>query len=98
GVYFDEEGRLPVLPSVRRAETALLHEIGPRPYLPIEGIADFRAAVPRLLFGASHEAVTSGRIATLQTLGGSGALKVGADFLRRYFPAGGILGRDATWE
>src|SRR5437868_9000388 len=84
GVYFDDEGRLPVLPSVRQAETALLQDIGPRPYLPIEGMADYRRAVQRLLFGAGHEAVTSGRIATLQTPGGSGALKVGADFLRRY--------------
>lgn len=98
GVYFDDEGRLPVLPSVRRAETALLQEIGPRPYLPIEGLADFRSAVQRLLFGASHEAVTSGRIATLQTLGGSGALKVGADFLRRYFPEAAIWVSDPTWE
>src|SRR5690349_22546839 len=72
GVYFDGEGRLPVLPSVRQAETALSQDIGARPYLPIEGIADFRAAVQRLLFGAGHEAVASGRIATLQTLGGSG--------------------------
>ena len=76
GVYFDAEGRLPLLPSVRRAETALLQDIGPRPYLPIEGMADYRSAVQRLLFGAGHEAVASGRIATLQTLGGSGGLKV----------------------
>ena len=98
GVYCDDEGRLPVLASVRRAETALLQDIGPRPYLPIEGIADFRRAVQRLLFGAAHEAVTSGRIATLQTLGGSGALKVGADFLRRYFPEAGVWVSDPTWD
>ncbi|MGO4394481.1 aromatic amino acid transaminase [Variovorax sp. M-6] len=98
GVYFDDEGRLPVLPSVRQAETALLQEIGPRPYLPIEGMADYRSAVQRLLFGAGHEAVTSGRIATLQTPGGSGALKVGADFLRRYFPEAGIWISDPTWD
>jgi aromatic-amino-acid transaminase len=98
GVYFDNEGRLPVLPSVRQAETALLNEIGPRPYLPIEGIADFRSAVQRLLFGADHAAVASGRIATLQTLGGSGGLKVGADFLHRYFPESDIWVSDPTWE
>lgn len=98
GVYFDDEGRLPVLPSVRQAETALLQEISPRPYLPIEGMADYRCAVQRLLFGAGHEAVTSGRIATLQTPGGSGGLKVGADFLRRYFPASGLWISDPTWD
>ena len=98
GVYFDAEGRLPVLPSVRRAETALLQDIGPRPYLPIEGMADYRSAVQRLLFGAGHEAVASGRIATLQTLGGSGGLKVGADFLRRYFPGAGVWVSDPTWD
>lgn len=98
GVYFDGEGRLPVLPSVRQAEAALLQNIGPRPYLPMEGLADFRAAVQGLLFGAAHEAVTGGRIATLQTLGGSGGLKVGADFLRRYFPEAGIWVSDPTWD
>lgn len=98
GVYFDDEGRLPVLPSVRQAETALLQEISPRPYLPIEGMADYRCAVQRLLFGAGHEAVASGRIATLQTPGGSGGLKVGADFLRRYFPESGIWISDPTWD
>lgn len=98
GVYFDNEGRLPVLPSVRQAESELLGDIGPRPYLPIEGIADFRSAVQRLLFGAGHEAAVSGRIATLQTLGGSGGLKVGADFLHRYFPEAGVWVSDPTWE
>jgi aromatic-amino-acid transaminase len=98
GMYFDEEGRLPVLPSVRQAETALLQDLGPRPYLPMEGLADFRTSIQNLLFGATHEAVTSGRIATLQTLGGSGGLKVGADFLRRYFPQAGLWVSDPTWD
>jgi len=98
GVYFDNEGRLPVLPSVKQAEAALLQDPGPRPYLPIEGLADFRTGVQRLLFGEGHEAVTGGRIATLQTLGGSGGLKVGADFLHRYFEGSGIWVSDPTWE
>jgi aromatic-amino-acid transaminase len=98
GVYFDEQGRLPVLASVREAETALLQEIGPRPYLPIEGMAEFRGAVQKLLFGAAHEAVIGGRIATLQTLGGSGGLKVGADFLHHYFPGSELWVSDPTWE
>ena len=98
GVYLDEAGRLPLLPSVRQAETALLQAIGPRPYLPIEGLADFRSGTQRLLFGATHDAVTGGRIATLQTLGGSGALKVGADFLRLYFPQAEVWVSHPTWD
>ncbi|MCW5628281.1 MAG: aspartate/tyrosine/aromatic aminotransferase [Rhodoferax sp.] len=98
GVYFDNAGRLPMLPSVRRAETALLSNIGPRPYLPIEGMAAYRSAVQTLLLGAGHEAVTGGRVATLQTLGGSGALKVGADFLHRYYPESNVWVSDPTWE
>jgi aromatic-amino-acid transaminase len=98
GVYFDNAGRLPMLPSVRRAESALLADIGPRPYLPIEGLASYRSAVQKLLFGADHAAVTGGRIATIQSLGGSGALKVGADFLHRYYPESGVWVSDPTWE
>lgn len=98
GVYFDNAGRLPMLDSVRQAETALLQQLGPRPYLPMEGLESFRTAVQHLLFGAASEVVTSGRAATLQTLGGSGGLKVGADFLRRYFPAAEIWVSDPTWD
>lgn len=98
GLYFDEEGRLPVLESVRRAESELARHIGPRSYLPMEGAADYRAAVQKLVFGAGHEAVTSGRVATIQSLGGSGALKVGADFIHRYFPEAGVWVSDPTWE
>ena len=98
GVYFDESGLLPMLDSVRRAETALLQELGPRPYLPIDGLPGYRQAVQHLLFGAGHEALASGRVATLQTPGGSGALKVGADFLHQYFPQAGIWVSDPTWD
>ncbi len=98
GIYFDEEGRLPVLESVRRAEASGLEKIGPRPYLPMEGAAAYRNAVQMLVFGAEHEAVASGRIATLQSLGGSGALKVGADFLKRYFDSSEVWVSDPTWE
>lgn len=98
GIYFDDAGRIPVMEAVRKAETALLQGIGPRPYLPIEGGADYRQAMQQLLFGAGHEAVTSGRITTLQTLGGSGGLKVGADFLHRYFPDAQAWVSDPTWE
>ncbi len=98
GIYFDEEGRLPVMGAVREAESALLAKIGPKPYLPMVGHAGYRQAVQNLLFGADHEAVKAGRIATIQSLGGSGALKVGADFLKRYFPASQVWVSDPTWD
>ncbi|RYF77526.1 MAG: aspartate/tyrosine/aromatic aminotransferase [Comamonadaceae bacterium] len=98
GIYFDDDGKLPVMSSVRKAETALLQNIGPRSYLPMEGMPAYRLAVQKLVFGAQHEAVTSGRIATLQTIGGSGGLKVGGDFLRRYFGGSQVWVSDPTWE
>lgn len=98
GLYFDENGQVPLLPSVRRAEAALMQHNGPRSYLPIDGLPTYRAAVQRLIFGAAHEAVLSQRIATLQSPGGSGALKVGGDFLRRYFPDSGLWLSDPSWE
>lgn len=98
GIYFDDEGRLPVMRAVRQAETELLQHVGPRPYLPMEGAANYRQAVQHLLFGADHEAVTSGRIATLQTIGGSGGLKVGSDFLKRWFPGSNVWVSDPSWD
>jgi aromatic-amino-acid transaminase len=98
GIYFDDAGRLPVMAAVREAETAMLQSIGPRGYLPMTGAANLREQIQHLLFGADHEAVTSGRAVTIQTLGGSGALKVGADFLRKYFPASGVWVSDPTWD
>jgi aromatic-amino-acid transaminase len=98
GIYFDDAGRIPVLESVHRAEAQLLAENAAKSYLPIEGAAACRAAVQKLLFGASHEAVASGRIATLQTVGSSGGLKVGADFLKRWFPDVGVWVSDPTWD
>ncbi len=98
GIYFDEQGRLPVMAAVREAESAMLATIGPKPYQPMAGAANYREAVQHLLFGAGHEAVRSGRIATLQTLGGSGGLKVGGDFLKRYFPDSQVWVSDPTWD
>ena len=98
GIYFDDAGRIPVLDCVRQAEAQMLAESGPKPYLPIEGAAAARAAVQQLLFGAGHEAVTSGRIATLQTIGSSGGLKVGADFIARWFPGSQVWVSDPTWD
>ena len=98
GVYSDDAGRIPMLDCVRQAETKMLAEGGARPYLPIEGAATMRTAVQHLLFGDAHEAVRSGRIATLQTVGSSGALKVGADFLKRWFPYSALWLSDPTWD
>ena len=98
GIYFDDAGKLPVMRAVREAESAMLQSIGPRPYQPMEGAANYRTAVQHLLFGATHEAVTSGRVATAQTIGGSGGLKVGSDFLKRYFPDASVWVSDPTWD
>ncbi len=98
GIYFDDAGRIPVLESVKRAEAQVAAAGGAKPYLPIEGAANFRTAVQSLLFGAGHEAVTSGRIATIQSVGSSGGLKVGADFIARWFPASGVWVSDPTWD
>ena len=98
GIYFDDEGRLPVMRAVRAAEERLLSRIGPKPYQPMTGAANYRQAVQELLFGAQHEALAARRVATIQTIGGSGALKVGADFLRRYFPDAEVWVSDPTWD
>ena len=98
GIYFDDAGRIPVLDCVHRAEAQMLDEGGTKPYLPIEGAADMRSAVQQLLFGAGHEAVSSGRIATLQTVGSSGGLRVGADFIKRWLPGSGLWISDPTWD
>ncbi len=98
GLYYDADGDIPLLDCVRAAETALVATPRTRSYLPVEGAEPYRRAVQDLVFGAQHEAVTGGRIATVQSIGGSGALKVGADFLRRYFPGSGLWVTDPTWE
>ena len=98
GIYFDDAGRIPVLDCVRRAEAQLLAEGGTKSYLPIEGSAPMRAAVQNLLFGAGHEAVTSGRVATIQSVGSSGGLKVGADFIHRWLPGSAVWVSDPTWD
>ena len=98
GIYFDDAGRIPVMDAVRRAEAVVVARGGPKPYLPIEGATNFRSAVQELLFGAGHEAVSSGRVATIQSVGSSGGLKVGADFLARYFPGSAAWVSDPTWD
>ncbi|MBC3871962.1 amino acid aminotransferase [Undibacterium flavidum] len=98
GIYFDDNGKIPMLPSVRAAELKVVAAAGARPYLPMEGAANFRTAVQHLLFGADRPAVKEGRVVTLQTVGSSGGLKVGADFVKRYFPETTMLVSDPTWD
>ena len=98
GLYYDEAGRIPLLESVRQAEAARAAQPAARPYQPMEGAANYRQAVQHLLFGAEHPAVKEGRIATIQTNGGSGAIKIGADLLKRYFPASEVWVSSPTWD
>ena len=98
GIYFDEQGRLPVLESVRRAEAMMLEAGGAKPYLPMEGDAACRREVQALLFGRDHAALKQGRVATIQTVGSSGGLRVGADFLKAWFPSSAVWTSDPTWD
>ena len=86
GVYFDDNGKLPLLQCVQAAEKTMMATPTARGYLPIDGIVAYDAAVKGLVFGADSEPVTSGRVATVQGIGGTGGLKIGADFLKRLNP------------
>ena len=98
GVYFDESGKLPILKCVLAAEKQMAEAPKPRGYLPIDGIPAYDRAVQELVFGADSAALREGRIATVQTLGGTGGLKVGADFLQRLNPKAKVLISDPSWE
>ena len=98
GVYFDADGKLPLLECVARAEAQMQASPKPRGYLPIDGIAAYDKAVQGLVFGADSAAVAASRIATVQALGGTGGLKIGADFLRRLDPKARVLISDPSWE
>ena len=98
GVYTDENGKLPLLKCVAAAEKAMAAELKTRGYLPIDGLASYDKAVQHLVFGAESSAVADGRLATVQALGGTGGLKVGADFLRRLLPSAKVLISDPSWE
>ena len=98
GVYFDDQGKLPVLRCVAAAERQLLESPKAKNYLPIDGIAIYDKAVQGLVFGADSEAVKAGRVATVQALGGTGGLKVGADFLKKLRPGAQVLISDPSWE
>ncbi len=98
GVYFDADGKLPLLACVKAAERRLTEAAAPRGYLPIDGIAAYDRAVQSLVFGAGAAVLTEGRVATVQALGGTGALKLGADFVRRASGDAAVLISDPSWE
>ncbi len=98
GVYVDDNGKVPLLECVRRAEREITDKASPRSYLPIDGIPAYDREVQRLVFGADSDLVQSGRAVTVQALGGTGGLKVGADFLRRFSPYAQVWISDPSWE
>src|SRR4029079_13866822 len=98
GVYCDDNGKVPLLECERRAERLLTDKGGPHVYLPIDGIAAYARAVRGLVFGAESELVQAGRVVTVQALGGTGSLKIGADFLRRFAPGAQVWISDPSWE
>lgn len=98
GVYYDDNGKLPLLQCVQAAEQDMMKAPAARGYLPIDGIAAYDNAVKALVFGADSEPVQSGRVATIQAIGGTGGLKVGADFLKKLNPNAKVLISDPSWE
>ena len=98
GVYYDDDGKLPLLQCVAEAERQIQEAAKPRGYLPIDGIAAYDQAVQGLVFGAESAAVKEGRVATVQAIGGTGGLKIGADFLHKLNPNAQVLISDPSWE
>ncbi|ELF6209369.1 amino acid aminotransferase [Pseudomonas putida] len=98
GVYCNEEGRIPLLRAVIEAETQRAAQHASRGYLPIDGIATYDQAVQKLIFGAESPLLAAGRVVTVQAVGGTGALKIGADFLKRLSPNAVVAISDPSWE
>ena len=97
GIYKDAQGRTPILASVKRAEERILQEENTKNYLSIDGSPEYGAAVQELLFGADHEIIRSNRSITAQAPGGTGALRVAADFIATMFPGARVWLSDPTW-
>lgn len=98
GVYYDDNGKVPLLQCVQKAEAKLMEQPAPRTYLPIEGLAAYDKAVQELVFGADSAVIQEKRAITVQALGGTGALKLGADFLKRFAPDSEVYISDPSWE
>ena len=97
GVYQDESGQTPVLEVVREAEQQMAVKSASKGYLPISGLPAYTEKVQRILFGEDYEGLQDGRVATFQTPGGTGALRVAADFLHAQFPQATVWLSDPTW-
>ena len=98
GVYYDDNGKVPLLECVQKAEAKLMEQPTPRTYLPIEGLGAYDKAVQELVFGADSAVIQEKRAVTVQALGGTGALKIGADFLKRFSPDSQVYISDPSWE
>ena len=98
GVYLDGSGKVPLLAAVKLAEKARLEAMPPRGYQPIDGLAAYNQNVQKLLFGTDSALLAEGRVLTIEALGGTGALKVGADYLRRLLPEATVYLSDPSWE
>ncbi len=98
GIYYDDNGKVPLLKCVQEAEKIMVCEASPHTYLPIDGIALYDTAVQKLVFGENSAALNENRISTVQSLGGTGALKIGADFLRRFSPNSEVWISDPSWQ
>ncbi|TCS35845.1 aromatic-amino-acid transaminase [Paucimonas lemoignei] len=98
GVYYDDNGKVPLLECVKKAEAQLMEKLAPRTYLPIEGLAAYDKAVQELVFGADSAVIAEKRAVTAQAIGGTGALKLGADFLKRFSPNSEVWISDPSWE
>lgn len=98
GLYYDDHGRIPILESVQQAKALLDANPSPHTYLPMEGVTAYREAVQRLVFGADAPDVAEGKIATIQTVGGSGAIHVAAHFIKQYLPGSAVWISDPTWD
>jgi len=97
GVYQDEQGRTPVLASVKRAEKAVLEAQDSKTYVAIAGNATFNRGIEEVLYGKDHPALKAGRVSTVQTPGGSGGLSIAAHLVARAKPGARIYLSDPTW-
>jgi len=98
GIYYDEQGRIPLMRAVREVEQALALEAKPRGYLPIDGLPTYNIATQKLVFGEDSPLLAAGRVATSQTIGGSGALRIGADLLKKVLPKAKVAISSPSWE
>ncbi|MCS4235813.1 amino acid aminotransferase [Stenotrophomonas sp. BIGb0135] len=98
GIYYDESGRIPLLRAVKQIEQQLANDAKPRGYLPIDGLPAYNQATRELVFGKDSPLLAAGRVATSQTIGGSGALRVGADLLHKLLPHATIAISNPSWE